>query len=438
MGVYKFSEAGSFALPRVEHKSMLVGNSAFGLFLAEYLVIAGGGNSHHQHGGGGGAGGYRSSVLGELSGGNSLPEQRLSLSVGQSYSVTVGAGAPKNFGAGTAKGSNSSLAGIVSIGGGAMSTDTNIRNGGSGAGANYVGGSTSGFGTVGQGSNGGVGGPANGNYPAGGGGGAGGAGLNFVGNTRSGNGGPGIFSSITGVPTARAGGGAGGNYIGGIPGLGGMGGGGDAGAIGANNPGQDGAINTGSGGGAAHYQDGNSNGGGGGSGVIILRYPLTKTITLGSGLVGNTVVSNNNKITRITAGTGVISFIESPTPQAPRYWRYIEGSAITNHHPRVSRIDFVDESGTETRLVTYTTDNCSDTGTFVIGTVNLDLGAGNEKWFVGTKIYATFNGSRAANASVQYSYNNSTWQDAFSVVAANYNFPSTYTSNCGSFFGHMA
>jgi hypothetical protein len=58
--------------------------------------------------GGGGAGGYRSSVVGETSGGGSVAESRLSLGVG-SYTVTVGAG-----GAGSLFGGNGG-SGIVII-----------------------------------------------------------------------------------------------------------------------------------------------------------------------------------------------------------------------------------------------------------------------------------------------------------------------------------
>jgi hypothetical protein len=279
-------------------------------FFAEYLVIAGGGNSMHDHGAGGGAGGYRSSVVGELSGGNSFAEPRLSCTNDGVYLVTVGAGAPKNFGGGQAKGSNSSLAGVTSIGGGAQNASESIRNGGSGAGALYVGtsSSTPGLGTANQGNNGGSGGTAGGNFPSGGGGGAGGAGLNAAGSTTSGNGGPGIASSITGTLVTRGGGGGGGNYQGGTVGLGGSGGGGNAGAIGGNNPGQDGAINTGGGGGSAHYQGGSSSSGGGGSGVVIIRYPSDLSITIGAGLTGSTATVGENKVTTLTAGTGNVSW----------------------------------------------------------------------------------------------------------------------------------
>jgi hypothetical protein len=47
----------------------------------------------------------------------------------------------------------------------------------------------------------------------------------------------------------------------------------------------------------------------GGSGVVILKYPDTFTITIGTGLTGSTPApSGGFKVTTITAGTGVVSF----------------------------------------------------------------------------------------------------------------------------------
>ena len=54
--------------------------------------------------------------------------------------------------------------------------------------------------------------------------------------------------------------------------------------------------------------EGAATGGSGGSGVVILRYPNTKTITIGSGLTGTTATDGNDKVTSFTAGTGNISF----------------------------------------------------------------------------------------------------------------------------------
>lgn len=58
----------------------------------QYLVLAGGGAGAGGIGGGGGAGGYRSSALGELSGGGASAETPLSIALNTNYQVTIGAG----------------------------------------------------------------------------------------------------------------------------------------------------------------------------------------------------------------------------------------------------------------------------------------------------------------------------------------------------------
>lgn len=123
--------------------------------------------------------------------------------------------------------------------------------------------------------------------------------------------------------------------------------------------------------------------------------------------------------------------------QTYRYWRYVEGSAVVGHHPRVSRIDLMDAASNATRLITYTSDNCSDSGEYIIGTVTIDLGAGNEKFFTNARTYSTYaGGTRAANVTVQYSSNNSTWTTAFTLIMANYNYPSG-SASCGLFSGYL-
>jgi hypothetical protein len=42
--------------------------------------------------------------------------------------------------------------------------------------------------------------------------------------------------------------------------------------------------------------------------VVILRYPNTKTITIGAGLTGSTATVGGNYVTTITAGTGNVSW----------------------------------------------------------------------------------------------------------------------------------
>jgi hypothetical protein len=64
-------------------------------------------------------------------------------------------------------------------------------------------------------------------------------------------------------------------------------------------------VNTG-GGGAGRHNAGTS--GAGGSGVVILRYPYDRVITVGAGLVATTLDLGIEKVTVFTAGTGNISW----------------------------------------------------------------------------------------------------------------------------------
>jgi hypothetical protein len=50
-------------------------------------------------------------------------------------------------------------------------------------------------------------------------------------------------------------------------------------------------------------------GGNGGSGVVILRYPTARTITIGAGLTGSTATDGSFKVTTLTAGTGNVSWV---------------------------------------------------------------------------------------------------------------------------------
>lgn len=251
----------------------------------EYLIIAGGGGAACAFGGGGGAGGYRCSVPGELSGGSSVVESKVNVSVA-SYSVIVGAGGAGGDTGGSPKGangSNSSALGITSVGGGTSGSYESAPtysygdSGGSGGGGGssetsttYAGGS----GTSGQGTAGGYGYGRNG-YLGGGGGGAGAAGGNAVANTKSGDGGAGLYSSITGTSVARGGGGSGAayNYSNGtVDGTPGIGGGGAGRSTSDSISGLPGTANTGGGGGGGGYITGP--GGNGGSGVVIIRYKI--------------------------------------------------------------------------------------------------------------------------------------------------------------------
>jgi hypothetical protein len=72
----------------------------------------------------------------------------------------------------------------------------------------------------------------------------------------------------------------------------------------------DGDTNTGGGGGGTsdNVINGTARAGNGGSGIVILRYPNTHTVTIGSGLTGTTATDGSDKVTTFTAGTGTISF----------------------------------------------------------------------------------------------------------------------------------
>ncbi len=215
-----------------------------GVTSVEYLVVAGGaggGNGYDSGGGGGGAGGM---VLTGI----------LSVTPGNSYTVTVGYGGTggadtrsNNNGTG---GGDSVFASITSLGGiyGGGSRTNNPGPAGTGV---RLGGAAQVTNTVApKGGNGGGGGGA-----GGAGGGAGGAGGNGSGSSTAGTGGAGISSSISGLSTTY---GAGGN-------------GGTANVN--NNDGASGGANTGKGGGGGSATGSDSGGGGnGGSGIVILKY----------------------------------------------------------------------------------------------------------------------------------------------------------------------
>lgn len=258
--------------------------------IVDYLVVAGGGggggsDSSGEGAGGGGAGGYRTSFAdANVSG--------IEFATSTNYTVTVGSGGA----AGTASprtdggnGSNSVFSTITSAGGGGGGVNAG-NDGGSGGGSPYSS-AAAGQGNTpsvspSQGNDGGLGSSASRFGISGGGGGAGQAG-------QTGDGGDGKQNSITGTATYYSGGGAGGN---------GGGAGGDGGGATALN---NGTANTGGGGGGGNNAQ---SGGAGGSGVVILRYPNTYTVTIGSGLTGSTATDGSDKVTTFTAGTGNISF----------------------------------------------------------------------------------------------------------------------------------
>jgi hypothetical protein len=91
---------------------------------------------------------------------------------------------------------------------------------------------------------------------------------------------------------------------------GGAGGSGGGGA-GSANVGTAGTANLGGGGGGSGNNSPTNQAGGanGGSGVVVLRYPDTRTITIGAGLTGTeSAASGGYKRATITAGTGNVSW----------------------------------------------------------------------------------------------------------------------------------
>lgn len=282
-------------------------------FTADYLVVAGGGGGEVAaggRGGGGGAGGMKCTVT-ATGGSGSLPSG-LSVVTSTNYTVTVGAG-----GSNTNNGNNSVFSTVTATGGGKGGAGNTTNgpgqvgsNGGSGGGGgadnmNTTGNTAGGTGNSDEGYAGG-----SGRHQAGawaGGGGGGGAAAVGVSLTVNGdqftpaNGGAGRATSITGTSVTYAGGGGGQSAYGSV-GAGGAGGGGAGNNSGAGS-GTNGSANTGGGGGG-----GNSSGG---SGIVVLRYPNTRTITVGAGLtagVTNQAVGTNERYTTLTAGSGNVSW----------------------------------------------------------------------------------------------------------------------------------
>jgi len=278
----------------------------------EYVVIAGGGAGGGSYAGGGGAGGYRSNVVGELSGTSITSEQAFFTKTLTNHSVSIGAGG----GISATLGNPTTFSNITCLGGGkgsignhqSLAPGSIASYGGSGGAASgFNAPSTNGltsFGQPGISGQGTKGGDGSGGKQGGGGGGAASPGGNAA-NGVGGAGGAGIPSTITGTQVFRGGGGGGGagNFGSeGTAGLGGVGGGGNGNN---NGTGFSGVQNTGGGGGGG---DQTREGGTGGSGIVILRYPIGYSITIGAGLTGSTQILNNKKVTTITAGAGNISW----------------------------------------------------------------------------------------------------------------------------------
>lgn len=256
---------------------------------ATYLVVAGGASGsgagdQSAGGSGGGAGGV-------LQGSTSLVR-------GNTYTVYIGAGAPRVYQGFSSNGTYSFLQGpaplytpyILCYGGG-------IASGTGGATTTFV---------AGQGNPGGANGGSAYPYPYPGGGGAGAAGGSSSMPNFPGNGGAGVASTISGSTAYYGGGGGGGILIyndsaGG--GAGGIGGGGNGSSSDIYGGGGNGTVNTGGGGGGSAGAFGGGSGGGGGSGIAAIRV-LTSDYT---GIyTGSPTITTNGSFT-------VIKFTSSGT-----------------------------------------------------------------------------------------------------------------------------
>ena len=277
----------------------------------DYLVVAGGGGSGGISGAAGAAGGLRTSY-GSTTGGGGSAESTLTLNKSTNYTVTVGGGGAGWTGSNPTNGIDSTFSTITATGGG-----TGGASGGSGGGAvaNSGNGAAAVTSPVVQGYAGG-----NSTYTTGGGGGggAGSVGGN-AGSATGGNGGSGLVVNIlnsTNSSTASvgdvsgsdvyyaSGGGGGGSTSGGTASLGGGGNGGYSTVNGL--PG-DSNTGGGSGSGWSAYDSTTQ----GGSGVVILRYPSSYSITVGSGIIeasGSPFTEGSDKVSVFTGGTGNILF----------------------------------------------------------------------------------------------------------------------------------
>lgn len=279
-------------------------------FQASLLVIAGGGAGGWAQGGSGNAGGGGG-------GGGTREFSGYNLVTGTNYAISIGAGG--SVASTTSNnGQDTNFSGVQCTGGGAGGRTI----AGATAGAGQPGGSGGGSGGR-NGTNAGPGsataitpyptlelttvqGFAGGTSPNPGMGSAGGGASAIGGAAGSGGGGNsnnnGRFTSITGTGTRYAGGGGGGGTGGGGNSNGG------SGAGGGDNQNGENASGTGGGGGGACSNPNDKIGGAGGSGLVIIRYPNTRTITIGAGLTGSTATDGSFRVTTITAGSGNVSF----------------------------------------------------------------------------------------------------------------------------------
>lgn len=315
-------------------------------FAVHHLVVGGGGGTHlgnysggygyssptRFYTGGGGGGGFRTSISADGNGGGQPADSQLTVLPGTNYTVTVGDGGgvgatiANTSGNNTAmtfannNGGNSVFSTIIALGGGyggsySQTSGGTERSGGDGG---CGGGGTSGSANANAGNavstinsvNAGSIHGTNGTSPAtttdtggGSGGGAGGAGSAHNGLT-GGVGGLPKASTITGSTVYYAAGGSGSR------GWQGSDGAAPANRTNGANSGDGGMGGCEGGGGSSTCNVTNA---GGKKGIVIVRYPSDKTVTVGSGLTtgvlnGTVSGSSTDKYTTFTNGTGTITF----------------------------------------------------------------------------------------------------------------------------------
>lgn len=104
------------------------------------------------------------------------------------------------------------------------------------------------------------------------------------------------------------------------------------------------------------------------------------------------------------------------TPTMHRYWRYRVGATINGHHPRAARLWLQPYNSALVNVQTYTSDNCSDSGTIPNNGETFVYDFGSPTWVVSAGCYVSYGGgARNAYIYVDYSDDNSNWTNYYSA-----------------------
>jgi hypothetical protein len=117
--------------------------------------------------------------------------------------------------------------------------------------------------------------------------------------------------------------------------------------------------------------------------------------------------------------------------QLYRFIRYVGGATTNGHHPRCSRLYFIDRNNVRVNIVVFVGDNCADSGTIPGNgsTYVVDLGTSPVTTPIGFGGYSSFGGgTRGASISLQVSNDNVNYT---TVRTAN------FTSNACGFFDYF-